>query len=826
MNQEMKSLMSGRAKTHPQPGSFLRGPSCAGEPRETAEQSLGRDLRLFTDAVNTDELESFPLPASHWINQELSDGSGQTLLLASLSRRLAEYSEVLLKAGAQAGLPSDRLATTPLHLAVKLADLTALKLLLDERNVRPANKADVNQRDKMGQSGLHLAVEQGNLPIIQFLLAQKNVNVDIVDVLDQTPLYLAVKNKSRQLVTLLLENGASLEAECDDQTIRQHILESMPGFHISGLQRKVAPVVREDSLSDLEKLAELLDTAAMRKARGREVEDSLAQFSDLCLGCSAESLNTFQSSGYTFLQKCATANLADWAEALLQRSGVTARQRPGDWTSNPVLLAASRGHAEVLGVLKKYNADFAFVEEKTKETVLHKILQKDENLMHNVSEETLENVLDVILSGGNEAFKAEITSLINSRDVLGNTPLHYATQKWSEKTVRRLLERGANIGIKNKWDEIPINRISSSTMESFLDEFCLQSEYDVNHEKFKVTFDYGFLAPPVDALPIEMQGPYSDRDDTGNGDKKFALPETESLWYMAESKEHRRLLKHPVITSFLWCKWTRIRRFVNRNLRFYMFFVMLLTWFIFEKYGGNNLKSDQTETIPVFYGLFVVFSCIMFFLVFRDWVTDVKDMMREERIVMESEEEGMRPPDLSYPELFLSNWLEFLFLASLVLVLVLAVPLLPTALSVLTVLLAGREIFQMTVSLRRYLLTFENWVEVAMVVLVSFLLFSPDEDSYELKRKLGAISLLLSWAELITVVARHPRLTRYNVYVTMFLNVLKSFAFFLLWFGFYIFAFAMGFYIMLHKVRNCLVVKYSLNYLLRTMIPMLPPTRQ
>ena len=35
-------------------------------------------------------------------------------------------------------------------------------------------------------------------------------------------------------------------------------------------------------------------------------------------------------------------------------------------------------------------------------------------------------------------------------DGQGNTALHYATQRWDQDTVRRLLERGANIGIKNK----------------------------------------------------------------------------------------------------------------------------------------------------------------------------------------------------------------------------------------------------------------------------------------------------------------------------------------------------------------------------------------
>ena len=56
--------------------------------------------------------------------------------------------------------------------------------------------------------------------------------------------------------------------------------------------------------------------------------------------------------------------------------------------------------------------------------------------------------------------------------------------------------------------------------------------------------------------------------------------------------------------------------------------------------------------------------------------------------------------------------------------------------------------------------------------------------------------------ELITFIAKHPRLTRYNVYVTMFFHVLKTFAYFLTWYGFYIFAFSMGFYIMLHKVGH------------------------
>ena len=91
----------------------------------------------------------------------------------------------------------------------------------------------------------------------------------------------------------------------------------------------------------------------------------------------------------------------------------------------------------------------------------------------------------------------------------------------------------------------------------------------------------------------------------------------------------------------------------------------------------------------------MVFSCCMLVLVINDWFTDVREKIRMEQIVMDSEWEGMGS-DLNYTWLILSNLLEPLFLACLVPVLVLGVPFLPTALSVLTVLLAGREMIVMT----------------------------------------------------------------------------------------------------------------------------------
>jgi hypothetical protein len=85
---------------------------------------------------------------------------------------------------------------------------------------------------------------------------------------------------------------------------------------------------------------------------------------------------------------------------------------------------------------------------------------------------------------------------------------------------------------------------------------------------------------------------------------KQALPETESLWYMGQSKNHRHLLKHPVVTSFLWLKWQKIRGYFNRNLRFYFLFVTTLTWYIFARYGGISTRdmSQNGTTLDVYQG--------------------------------------------------------------------------------------------------------------------------------------------------------------------------------------------------------------------------------
>jgi len=123
-------------------------------------------------------------------------------------------------------------------------------------------------------------------------------------------------------------------------------------------------------------------------------------------------------------------------------------------------------------------------------------------------------------------------------------------------------------------------------------------------------------------------------------------------------------------------------------------------------------------------------------------------------------------------------------------------------LTILLVLVVFREGLQMMVSLKRYVFGGENWLEVLTLVLVAVLLYTPDSSLTQdcgTERYLAAIALVLAWATLITLVGRHPKLSRYNIYVTMFYKILETFVTFLIWYSFFLIAFALGFYIMLHK---------------------------
>lgn len=762
--------------------------SCLGPPEETALGCMKRcDQTGFNDLVlqhmDEENQDGYPLPDDHWINKNLPEEADKTLLMVAIKDGLYEFADTLLRAGANAALYSYDLKKCPLHMACEKSDLTAVKLLFKY----PGNVANVNSKHgSSGRTALHICAEKKFREGLEFLLALPQVQVDVRDKKgQQTPLFVAINSGDVLCARLLISHRADVDYECFGMLLREHIKEKMPGLDPDKVQRVVPPLANQTSLTVLERLADIL---------AEDGDECKIEFQDLLVGVDGEQLAKFTRGSYNLVQRACFYKKADLLDILLShKSSLTANSRAESSAKAPVLLAATNCDLETLKVLHKHEADFLTHDKDVNETVLHFLLKQVDNRQEVIA------CMDYLFTEHSDV----VRKIVNRRNVNADTAMHYAATRWPQSVVRGLLEAGANVGMKNQWGQVSVVQILPDTLEQFLDQFCLKGteDKDVNHRDFEITFNYTFLAPSNDDLPnhVVKENVVDPEDAKANltPDKpaKCALPETEALWHMGQSKAHRHLLKHPVITSFLWLKWVRIRRYYNRNLRFYMLFVFVLTWHIFQKFGGVSLERMSPESgfgeddIAYIYFLYIIFTIFMAFFIVKDWHTDLQDIQRAE--------EG-RHSFGQCCRMILSNWVEILLMTFIVVLLVVGAKALWTALLVLTGGLVLRELFQVSVSLRRYLLSPENWIEVSTIVLICIILFHPD-DNVELKRPISGMAIILSWAELITLVGKHPKLTRYNVYVTMFYKVMCTFFFFLLWYAFFIVAFGLAFYIMLHN---------------------------
>jgi len=755
---------------------------CVQEPQANALIFLkNEDLRSFTDIINSSDVEAGASIEGHWINQSV-DGDSEEGTLLDIAVRLKKHPFVknLVRVGAIRDQLNQKTGLSPLHTACQDGDVQMLAILMADDD-----KVDVNVRAsdrKGGWTPLHFAAQsntEGHVKCLEYLLDNDEADVDVRDNRAiQTPLFVAVNSKNLPAIKSLIKNGANLDLKCGRKTIREYLKENLPDFD----PKSVRVVKSREIMLNLEdKMMDLLKTT---RKNGENARADLANFRTYTRFI--KSLEDPSSLNEVFNVAC-EKGLHEHVLLLLKK-GVNPNNR-----EKPILEAAYKGYYQVLEVLVKDPRTELLVEKSyTKETILHLILKME---FEQASKDDYENCFRVLTSGSKTDTVRQISSIINKKDDLGNTALHYATQKWPETTVRKLLELGANIGIKNHWKEIPITKIRPQTMEDFLDEYCLTYEGDIMHENFNLTFHYEFLAPDAEALPEKYRHNMFDYEEQNlirsPNDHAQALPETECLWYMGQSKEHRHLLKHPVITSFLWYKWQRIRKYFNRNLRLYFLFVFLLTWYIFEHFGSFTYSKI---TNSVFYALFIVMFVAMFVYMVRDWVSDVKDFRRTSSIKDVSQRTN---PCANFTMLIASNWVEALMVAFMVSIIIFGSVLLKPGLTLLLAILLMIEVFQLMVSLKRYVFSVENWIEVSMIVLVSVILYN-EENNFELNRVLAGISILLSWSKVITLIGKHPKHNRLNIYVTMFFKVLKSFFFFLSWYGLFIIAFGLSFFIMLH----------------------------
>ena len=465
----------------------------------------------------------------------------------------------------------------------------------------------------------------------------------------------------------------------------------------------------------------------------------------------------------------------------------------------PVVLAAHHGYYKVLQVFKQWtmvrkkgSVDFCATQELKNENVLHKILKAESKAHTNVNFREYDTCLTIILDE-HAKFHRMVLPAINAQDQLGNTPLHIAAQTGNTTAIRKLLKAEANIGncncntcyyylifpslrvvinilslknigLKNWQQEVPIAHIPPLVMMEFLDD-CVQGSSIPSDQEFQITFNYSFLGPPLkDALEKSWpsESPLINDEIDENIEKTSHqsfddLPEAEPLWYIAQLPDHRPLLTHPVITSFLCMKWRRIRPYYYLNLLFYLMFVGCLTAYLVQL--NIDLQNPELKTTAL-----------------QARQSETSDGGNPENKIKWTDR-------ISKPTLGLLH-----------------------VNAILLIILSLRELFQAFVSFRRYVfgngyINFENFLELAMISISWYLVVGGEHlvNDYEeglITRSLSATAILLSWSEMIMMLGRHPKL---SIYVTMLTTIAWNFMRFLSWGILIIVSFGLSFYVILSR---------------------------
>jgi len=327
-----------------------------------------------------------------------------------------------------------------LILRVQEEDIVAVKLLLQEKvNVR---LLDVNAKDQapeaLSRTALHYAVETGNKEIVKLLLAN-GARISVQDETESTPLHYAVRANNVELVKVLL-------------TESQHILR----LRIKNQQGKAALdlAVDEENVGSVKLLVEkgadldAISQASKNKFLQRGVKEGDSQWVMQLLRAGAE------ISGELWLlalQGYVAAKEPDKKEQFNQIISVfIAKKAPvnieaKDKDGNNILhLAAKSGHVEALTALRSRAGvfgDIAF------NSFNEKNLLGDTPLQVAIGHGQLAAV-EMLLSVGVQ---------VNVTDAKGETPLHLVVEKNHPKVIEQLLKLGANVNATNSRGETALH---------------------------------------------------------------------------------------------------------------------------------------------------------------------------------------------------------------------------------------------------------------------------------------------------------------------------------------------------------------------------------
>lgn len=408
---------------------------------------------------------------------------------------------------------TDNEGRTPLALAYERNTLQSIQMAADllEAGAAPQGgiyeyfetammKRNPSMRFEEGQTPLHIATVQGQTGIVQYLLTQ-NASFTAQNTAGSTPLHEAVRYGHTDIIEMLLAAGADANAKDSlgktplllivPKNVQADVYRTLISYHadvnIKDMYGDAPLHIALISGSDLAALELLTDAGADVNERNKEGVTPLAlavdyQRKDLISFFAAHGgdIHAEDLSGRTPLTRALTAN-KELLSALVNADNITARDSFGN---TPLHIAVTTdipgtgtdgSHnpdrkyslaAQNIEYLISLGADIN-ARNRSGDTPLSLAVQKNkrqagETLLAAGADIFVTNTdnyspLRLALSAGGERQEWLLTSsVINSSDGSGNTPMHYAAEWKLYNAITELVEKGSSVNAQNANGQTPL----------------------------------------------------------------------------------------------------------------------------------------------------------------------------------------------------------------------------------------------------------------------------------------------------------------------------------------------------------------------------------
>ena len=397
---------------------------------------------------------------------------------------------------------------TALHVAVVCGETKVVQMLTD-RN------ADVNRRTSLGMTPIHQAAREGYDEVLPILLKAQNIDVNVTTHDEWTPLHLATLNNHENSVRMFLNtenidvnatthNGstplheAAIEGHEDIVQILLNAknIDVNATTHYGWTSLHVAAFKGHENIVQILLNTKNIDVNAITHSKSTSLHKAAyrnhVNIVKMLLNAENIDINAKNIETRTSLYQATSFGHEKTVQILLNAKNIDVNATTTEWWT-PLHIAADKNYEGIVKMLLDNDADIS-AKDKDGQTALIiainngqedtaiLLIQRGSPLINTGShasslyaacDKTLPRVVKALIERGKSSGQLQAMLEVTYKGY-GYVPLHVAASRGSREIASQLVEAGADINVRNSFQDTPLIRAARAGQLQMVDYLIAQ----------------------------------------------------------------------------------------------------------------------------------------------------------------------------------------------------------------------------------------------------------------------------------------------------------------------------------------------------------------